>query len=74
MTLPVSISQRIMFLSIPPDERTFPTGLKATDNTISSCPLSVLIALPVSIFHRVISLSIPDAIIFPSGLKETDLT
>ena len=74
MILPVSISQRIMVLSKPPDARTFPSGLKATDKTISVCSLNVFIVLPVSIFQRIMFLSIPDARVFPSRLKATDLT
>src|SRR5947209_3817561 len=62
-------------LSPLPEARVLPSGLKATDDTPSVCPLRVACSLPVATSHNLIVLSLlADANVLPSGLKATDCT
>src|SRR5262245_54633932 len=58
-----------------PEARRFPSGLKATENTKSSCPLMTILSLPVATSQTGTVLSkFPEATRFPSGLKATEHT
>jgi len=60
-------------LSVPssePEARIFPSGLNATDKTMSVWPSRVRTSLPVATSHSLIVLSVePEARSRPSGLS-----
>ncbi len=60
-------------LSCDPVRIVFPSGLYATDDSVSVCPVNFCSCSPVSISHRrAVSSADPVIIVFPYGLYATE--
>ncbi len=81
-SMPVSISHSHTVLSGDPDARHLPSGLNATLEKPSECPVNDLNSLPVSISHNRTALSVSsiesetelEAMRVPSGLNTALIT
>jgi hypothetical protein len=59
-----------MVQSAPAEARSFPSGLKVTQNTLSPCPRRTAVFLPLPTSHsRMVWSSLAEASSLPSGLK-----
>ena len=62
-----------MVPSLEPDTIRLPSGLKATELTLHTCPLITRMVFPFVAFQiRMVLSKEPDTMRFPSGLKATE--